>query len=278
MKCLISKFNKFSVAGKVSIVIILITIILAIFGNKMAVNSYKMPSGDALESPSSFHIFGTDDLGIDIWAEMCAGARTSFTVGFGAAILTAVIGSSVGIIAGYFGGMADKILMRIIDAMIVIPDFPTMIVLGAFFGPSVRNIIIVLCLVSWPMPARIVRSKVISLKEEKFILASKSYGASFWHISTKHFFPYVFPIIMVTVIKLISRAIVSEASLSFLGLGDPTSKSWGLILNHALNFKGIYYTDYWKWWVMTPLIAIMIIVLAFSTISRDLEKITNTKL
>lgn len=128
------------------------------------------------------------------------------------------------------------------------------------------------------MPARIIRSKVLALKEESYIKVAKGYGASFSYITFKHFMPQIFPICATSFIKLISRAIVSEASLSFLGLGDPTSKSWGLILNFALNFRGIYFTDYWKWWVVYPLAFIIILVLSTATLSRELERVLDIKI
>lgn len=107
---------------------------------------------------------------------------------------------------------------------------------------------------------------------------ANSYNATFTHLFRTHFLPEIMPILMITIIKITSKAIVAEAGLSFLGLGDPTSKSWGLILNNAISFKGIYFTDYWKWWIMAPLLSIMILILAISYVSKDLERILNEKL
>jgi len=110
------------------------------------------------------------------------------------------------------------------------------------------------------------------------VKVAEGYGANFFYITLKHFMPHIYPICATNFIKLISRAIVSEASLSFLGLGDPTSKSWGLILNYALNFPGIYFTDYWKWWVVYPLAFIICLVLATAILSRELEKVLDAKI
>jgi peptide/nickel transport system permease protein len=115
------------------------------------------------------------------------------------------------------------------------------------------------------------------MKQEKYIAAARSYGANFFHLTLRHFGPGVFPLAAVGMIRVTGRAIVAEASLSFLGLGDPTSKSWGLILNHALNFKGIYFTEYWKWWITAPLVAITILVAAIAILARDGERLANTK-
>jgi len=270
--------RNFSLAGKLSVMIIVAMCIMAIFAPWIAKHPWNEPSGRALEAPNPHHILGTDDLGIDLWAQICYGARNSLIVGIGTAVLASLLGTLLGIVSGYFGGIPDLIITALIDIMIAIPSLPVMIVAGVFFGPSIKNIIIILALLSWAMPARIVRSKVLALREEAYIKIAKGYGANFSYITLKHFVPQLFPICATTFIKLISRAIVSEASLSFLGLGDPTSKSWGLILNFALNFPGIYFTDYWKWWVVYPLAFIICLVLATAVVSRELEKVVDSKI
>lgn len=152
-----------------------------------------------------------------------------------------------------------------------------MIVLGAFFGASLTNIILVIALISWVGSARTARAKILSMRSEPYIVAAKSYGARFYHLLLKHFIPGILPIMMVGVIRVMSHAIVAEAGLSFLGLGDPLSKSWGVILNRSINFPGIYFTEFWKWWILAPLTALMLLVVSISFIGRDLEQIVNTK-
>lgn len=278
MKKIISNLNKFSITGKIAVLIIFIFLILAIFTPIVTTYSYRVPSGSSLEAPSLTHILGTDDLGIDIWAQICYGARISLIVGLGTALLAGLGGSIFGMIAGYYGGIIDRVLMRVTDMIIVIPELPLMIVLAAFFGPSLINIIIVLSLFAWTRPARIIRSQILHLKQENYIKAAKSYGAGFFYITYKHFVPHILPLIMVNIIKIINKAVVAEASLAFLGLGDPTSKSWGIMLYYATNFSGIYFTEFWKWWVISPLVAILALVLAVAFISRDLEKIIDSKI
>ncbi|NLZ52537.1 MAG: ABC transporter permease [Thermoanaerobacteraceae bacterium] len=268
----------FSIVGKISIFIIISLCFMAIFAPLLAKHSWNTPSGQALEAPSKDHILGTDDLGIDLWAQICYGARNSILVGIGAALTSSTIGTFLGIVSGYYGGIPDLLITVLIDILMSIPSLPIMIVAGAFFGPSLKNIIIILAILSWVMPARLIRSKVLALKQETYIKVAKGYGANFLYITFKHFLPQIFPICATSFIKLISKAIVSEASLSFLGLGDPTSKSWGLILNHALNFRGIYFTNYWKWWVIYPLAFIICLVVATAVLSRELEKVFDTKI
>lgn len=275
---MLNTLQSFSIVGKISVLIIVLLCFMAIFAPLLTKHSWNTPSGQALEAPSKDHILGTDDLGIDLWAQICYGARNSILVGIGTALISSFVGVFLGIVSGYYSGACDLIVTAVIDILMAIPSLPIMIVAGAFFGPSIKNIIIILSILSWVMPARIVRSKVISLKQETYIKVAKGYGATFLYITFRHFIPQIFPICATSFIKLISKAIVSEASLSFLGLGDPTSKSWGLLLNYALNFPGIYFTDYWKWWVMYPLAFIICLVVAMAIISRELEKVMDTKI
>lgn len=274
----ILRFKNFTRWGKLAIIIVIAVIIMGIFAPFIAPYGPDTPLSKALLTPSREHILGTDDLGYDLLSQIIYGARISIIIGFSTAILAGIGGGILGVLAGYYGGSLDKFIMRIVDMIIALPDLPVMILLGAFFGSSLRNIVLVLALFSWTTPARIIRSRVLSLKEEAYVLAAKSYGAGFWHLFRTHFLPEILPILSITSIRIVSKAIVAEASLAFLGLGDPTSKSWGLILNHAINFKGIYYTDYWKWWIMSPLLATMILILSISYISKDLERISNEKL
>ena len=278
MKTVYTFIKKLSITGRISGLIIVLTIFIAVFAGSLSGHPHNLPSGEAFERPGVEHLLGTDDMGIDIWAQISYGARISIIVGLFTALFAGFGGSLLGIVSAYIGGNTDRVVMRITDFMIVLPDLPMMIVLAAFFGPSLLNIIIVLSLFSWTVPARIVRSKVLSMKQESFVSASKSFGAGFFHLSFKHFIPGVLPLIAVSIIRLSSMAIVAEAGLSFLGLGDPSSKSWGIILNHAINFDGIYFTDFWKWWIMSPLIAITILITAIAFLSRDIEKIYNAKI
>lgn len=270
--------KRFSIAGKISIFLLVLACLMAIFAPSLTKHPWDQPTGAALKPPSKTHILGTDDLGIDLWAQICYGARNSIIVGIGTALITCLLGTILGIVSGYYGGIIDLAITALIDVLMAIPSLPIMIVAGAFFGPSIKNIILILTLLSWAMPARVIRSKIISVKQEKFIKVAQGYGAGLWYITFKHFLPRILPISATSFIKLISKAIISEASLSFLGLGDPTSKSWGLILNYALNFPGIYFTDYWKWWVVYPLLCIIILVLATAIVGREFEKILDAKI
>lgn len=285
MAKMIEAFNKgwktitdFSIQGKLSLGILIVVLLMAVFATQLSPYPYNFTSGDALLPPSSQHIMGTDDLGIDLWAQICYGARVSLIVGFGTALLAAVGGGLIGIFSGYVGGIPDKIIMRMIDILIVIPDFPLMVLLAALLGPSLLNVVIVLALFAWVTPARIVRSQVLMLKEQTYIKAAESYGAGTGYLIWRHFLPAVFPLLAVNIIRLTGRAIISEAGLSFLGLGDPTSKSWGLIIHYATSFKGIYYTNFWKWWLVYPWLILTMVVMALAFLSREMERVLDPRI
>ncbi|MEN6567877.1 MAG: ABC transporter permease [Veillonellales bacterium] len=271
-------YHKLSPAARIALIVVLFILFAGAFAGWLSPYSYNLPSGKALQPPGAQHWLGTDDMGIDLWAQICHGARLSVIIGLSTAFLAGLGGSILGMVSGYFGGITDRIVMRLTDLMIALPDLPMMILLGVFFGPSIYNIILVLALFSWTGPARIVRSRILSIKQEKYITAAVSFGAGFFHLVKHHFLPGVLPLIAISIIRLTGRAIVAEAGLSFLGLGDPTSKSWGLILNHAVHFKGIYFTEFWKWWLTVPLAAITLLVAAIAILARDCEKLVNAKL
>lgn len=269
--------NLLSGYGKFGMGILFSMILLAVISQLFLGDLYRIPSGQSLEPPGIQHLMGTDDLGIDIAAQIGYGAGVSLLVGVSSALLAGVGGSILGILAGHYGKWIDKLVLSLCDIIMTIPHFPLMIVLGAFLGAGTSNIILVIACMSWAGPARIARSKVFSIGNETYIKAAKSYGAGFYHLLRKHFIPGTFPVIMVNVIRIISNAIVSEAGLSFLGLGDPTSKSWGVILNRSINFSGIFFMECWKWWIVFPLLFLLLLIMSIAFLGRDMEKIIQTK-
>lgn len=274
----ITLFRRMSSGGKTGLLILLAITLLSVTAPVICTYSHKMISGPPLTPPGQTHFLGTDELGVDLWSQICHGARISLVIGLGTALLAGLGGAMAGILAGYIGGRTDTVLMRLIDIMIVLPDLPAMIVLAAFFGPSMLTIVMVLSLFSWVHTARIVRSKVLSLKQRRYIHAAEIYGAGPGYLMRHHFLPEIFPLAAVSMIRLTGRAIVAEAGLSFLGLGDPTSRSWGLIIHHATSFRGIYYTEFWKWWLLYPWLGLTLMVTSLALVGRDLEKIADPRL
>jgi len=269
---------KLTLSGKLSAIMLLLLVLMAILAPWISWLPHERASGPPLAPPGLPHLLGTDDLGMDIWAMICYGARVSLTIGLGTALLAGLGGGMLGIVAAYKGGWMDRLLMRMIDVMIALPNLPVMIVLAAFFGPSLLHIMMVLALFSWSRPARIVRAGALSLKEQPYIKMATHYGASSLYVLTRHFLPELLPIVMVSMIRLAGSAIVAEASLAFLGLGDPTSRSWGMIINQAINFSGIYFTEFWKWWLLYPWICLTLLVTSLALLGRDLERIADPRM
>jgi peptide/nickel transport system permease protein len=270
--------DKFSSTGKIGFAGLVIIIFIAIFAQFITKYDPSAISGESLEPPGSVHILGTDEIGMDIWSQICYGARMSLLIGMAVAFIAGIGGGILGIIAGYMGGIWDKLLLRAIDINLSLPNFPLMIVIAAFFNPSIINVILVLVLFTWAKPARIVRSKVLTMKKQEYIISARLHGGSPAYIMSRHLMPEVLPLIFVSIINISSYAIVAESGLAFLGLGDPTSKSWGMMLYYATNFKAIYFTPYWQWWLVPPLVALIFLLLCLAFIGIDMERIVYPKL
>jgi peptide/nickel transport system permease protein len=238
-----------------------------------AINATENP---AFASPSEFGPLGTDSLGRDVLTQFVWGARTSLLVGLAATVLAVLIGSIVGIAAGFFGGRFGGFLMRITEWFLVIPFLPLAIVLAAILGPSVENIILVIGITSWPFPARLIRAQVLSLRERDYVDRSRALGATNWHLMTRHILPNVSPLILATSTLTVPIVILSEATLSFLGLGDPTNPSWGKMLDDAFE-TGAVTTESW-WTFVPPGLGIMLVVLAFTLVGTALEEILDPRL
>jgi peptide/nickel transport system permease protein len=181
------------------------------------------------------------------------------------------IGGIIGIVSGYFGGKTDHFFMAACDIIVGMPQMILLILLGAFFGARYLSMVLVIALLSWPQTARTIRARVLFLKDQNYIQYSRKIGTPFRVIVQKHFYPPLKPLLSLTFIKIMSRSIVMEASLAYLGLGDPTSKSWGMMLNKAMSFSGIYFTPYWKWWIMAPLTALIGLILSLMLMSKEIE-------
>jgi peptide/nickel transport system permease protein len=233
-------------------------------------------TGESLDSPSLEFPFGTDDLGRSVLTLTIWGARISLLVGLLATLMSVAIGAVVGITAGYFGGWRDHLLMRITDWFLVIPFLPLAIVLASLLGPSLWNIIFVIGITSWSGTARLVHSQTLTVKERDYVERARALGASNWHLATRHVLPNVFPLIFANTIIVVAVAILSETTLSFLGLGDPLRVSWGSILEFAFD-AGAASTGAW-WWLLAPGLAIVLVVLAFTMCGYALDEILNPRL
>ncbi len=262
--------------GIIGLILLAFYVFIAIAAPWIAPYDPKESVGEPFEPPSPKHPFGTDEMGRDVLSQVIYGARISLFVGVLASILSVVIGAAVGITAGYFGGIIDDILMRITDLFLVIPGLPFIIVLSVILGPSIWNVILVIAIISWPSAARLVRSETLSLKERLFIQASRVAGASDWFIITHHILPNVLPILTATMVLTVTNAIILEAGLSFLGLGDPTQISWGTMLYFADRYGALLSTN--PMYIVAPGLALIGIGLAFVFISYALDEVVNPRL
>ncbi|HEX9907528.1 MAG TPA: ABC transporter permease [Thermoplasmata archaeon] len=236
--------------------------------------------GRELEPPSAEHLLGTDEKGRDVISDLFYGCTATLIVGFAAALLTIVFGSSVGLLAGASGKIADEVLMRTTDLFLVIPWLPLAIILAAFLPPkgepAMLKVIFVIGVTSWPATARIVRSQVLSIKERSYIERAVCLGSSRLHIMRVHLLPNVFPLIFANAIISVAWAILSAAFLAFLNLTDPNKITWGLMIYNAFDVEG-FGAGAW-WFVLPPGILIVLVVLGFTFVSYALDDILNPKL
>ncbi len=233
--------------------------------------------GRPFSSPSAEHLLGTNDVGQDLLSELIYGTRVSLTVGIIAAAVALLIGTSIGILAGYYPKRLGAFLMRGVDVVLILPFLPLLIVLAAYLGRSLTNTILVIGVLIWAAPARIIRSQVISLRSREYVMASQSMGAPDKWVIFRHVLPRTALLATGSFVRAVSGAILLEAALSFLGLGDPIQKSWGSILFWAQS-RGAFLTPAWKWWVLPPGLAIMLASLGFALIAFAVEERINPKL
>ncbi len=266
--------------GLVGLIMLVIAIFAAIFAPILSPydpsSTLNVTTADIYNPPSAAHWLGTDDAGQDVLTNFIFGARVSLTIGFFAAFISLVIGGVFGIVAGFYGGRTEELLMRFTDIMLVIPDLPLMMVVIALTKPSIFNIILVIGLLYWTTTARMVRSQTLAVKSRKFVLRARAIGAGKGHIIRQHIFPLVLPILVVQAVLVVSSAVLAESTLSFLGLGDPTALSWGQMLNYAFG-RGAMSTGAW-WALVVPGFGIVWVVLGLTLLGQGLEQILNPRL
>lgn len=266
------KRHKLAVA---SLIVLGCLYLVAIFSPVLSTHDYRAVEPEIrLQAPSSEHWFGTDDVGRDIYSRILHGARISLSVGFVAAGFAVLVGTIVGAVAGYFGGVIDDILMRITEIFMAFPTFFLLITVVSLLPRSIFNIMIVIGLTSWPGLARMVRAEFLSLREQDFTEAARAIGASDRRIIFRHILPNAMAPIIVSTSLRIGGAILSESGLSFLGLGvQEPFPSWGNILNRGRNFL-----RYAPWITMAPGLFIFITVLCFNFIGDGLRDALDPRL
>lgn len=268
VKTLISQ-NKLAAA---SAVLILLIILAAVFAPFVAPYDHLAQSlTDRLQTPSMAHWLGTDELGRDVLSRIIFGARISLTIGLVPTLISMAIGTVLGLCAGVYGGKVDFVIMRLADVMLAFPSLLLAMVVMYTMGGGLINIFIALSLINWASTARVVRSQTLSLKEKEYVEAARSIGVSRWTIMFRHILPNCLPSLIVLFTLNIPSAILSEASLSFLGVGaQPPSASWGLM---AVRGKKYLFSE--PWLCIAPSVAIMIVVLAFNFLGDGLRDVLD---
>ncbi len=256
----------------ISLVILISFILLAVFAPWIAPYGPSDISGHPLETPSKAHPLGTDDVGKDILTQVIYGSRTSLLVAFFVSLTVLLIGTSVGVTSGYLGGVIDRAFMRGVDIFLMIPDLPLILIIAMYLSPSIWNVIIILSILGWPVTARVVRTKTISLKTSGVIDFARISGGKAPYVIARHIVPDLFPVIITTLVIQSMRAILSESGLAFLGLGDPSYPSWGTILKYAQSYSRIFLTNAWAWWIVPAGLCISLVVLSLVMLGQAFEE------
>jgi peptide/nickel transport system permease protein len=233
-------------------------------------------TGAVFGAPSWSHPLGFDDGGIDMVTLLMWGAQISLVVGFAATLVSITIGATVGILAGYFGGKVDLVLMRITDYFLVIPDVPLMIVVAAIWGPSLFHIVIVIGILLWTSTARVLRAQVKSVRERVYVKRARALGAGHARIVLRHVLPQVAPLLIANTVLTVAVAIFDETALSFLGLGDPSRISLGKVIENAFQRAAISSGAWWA--IVPPGVLVALIILSCSLIGGALEEALNPRL
>ena len=249
-------------------IVVLFFIVVALFAPLIAPYDPLATSWSAVRKPPSWlHLFGTDEIGRDVLSRVIYGARASLLAGVVSVSISLALGVPIGLVAGYVGGAVDGVLMRITDALLACPFLILAIALAAFLGPNLLNAMVAIGISAMPAFIRLTRAQTLATKVEDYVEAAKAVGNPHWRIVLRHILPNILAAIMVQATLAVAAAIIAEASLSFLGLGQqPPDPSWGSMLNTAKNF--LAQAPWMAWW---PGLAIFVVVLSFNLLGDGLR-------
>lgn len=258
--------RQLSPSGKLGLILVALSVLLSTAGAWLVNTSPSAMSAGLLQAPGGVHWLGTDDLGRDVLARVAYGGQVSLFVGAVSASIAVFIGTIVGATSGYLGGRMDEVIMRIAEAFQIIPRFFLALIVVALIGPGITNIVLVLGLLSWPGTARVVRAQMLVLRREEFVLAAVMGGASTARVIVRHVLPNIVPILVVSASLQAGAAILLESFISFLGLGDPSHPSWGLLLQQGqLHLRS-------GWWISTfPGVALSLTILGLNLVGDGLN-------
>lgn len=263
-------------AAVVGGLVLLLFVVLAVFAPLLTPYPVDQQVGPVFGAPSAAHPLGLDDGGYDVLSLVLQGGRISMVVGFTATLVAMVLGGGVGVLSGYFGGTTDTVLMRITDYFLVIPDIPLMIIIAAVWGPSLSHIILVIGLLLWTGTARIIRSQVKSVRERVYVRRARALGASHARIVVRHVLPQVAPMLVANTVLTIAVAIFDETALAFLGLSDPTTVTWGTMIEHAFDRTAVSSGAWWA--IVPPGLAVALVIMSCYLVGQSIEEAVNPRL
>jgi peptide/nickel transport system permease protein len=266
-------------SGMVGLVLLTVFVAMALLAPVLAPAEgleVTKATGGVLEPPSGGFLLGTDDSGRSVLTLLIWGSRISLLVGLLATAISMVIGTLVGLMSGFFEGRVAALLFRLTEWFLVLPFLPLAIVLASVLGRSLLNIAIVIGVTSWPGTALLIRSQTLSVKERPYLERARVLGAGRWHQMSRHVLPNVMPMVFANTTLTVAIAILSETTLSFLGLGDPARVSWGSMLDDAFEV-GAMTTGAW-WFIVPPGVCVVLVVLSFTLVGQALEDVLNPRL
>jgi ABC-type dipeptide/oligopeptide/nickel transport system permease subunit len=251
---------------------------LAAVGPALAPYRVTELAGEPLARPDRHHWVGTNSVGQDIGSQLLAGGRTSVVVAVVGGGATVIVGALVGGVAGWYGSLADDVAMRIVDLFLALPTVSLLVVVSAYAMPGTLGICLLIAATSWPLVARVVRSEVLSLRRRGYVEAAVSFGAGSGHVLRHHIFSGAGLVLIAALISSAERAIGIEAGLAFLGLVNPGQASWGSVLRDALDFRGLFLTHAWLWWLLPPVFALSLLLVALALLGTSVEHYLNPSL
>ncbi|HEY4201304.1 MAG TPA: ABC transporter permease [Devosiaceae bacterium] len=261
----------------VGVIILAIIILVAILAPLLTHYSPTQRVGRPHQAPSLEHWLGTTRLGYDVFSRLVYGARVSLAVGFGAGFVITLIGTVLGILAGYKGGVVDEIINFFTNLVLVIPNLPLLLVLAAFIGQASPPVIaLILGLTSWAWGVRVTRSETLSIRQRDYVKSAEMLGEPGWRIMAFEVFPNLISIVGINFIGSVIFAVISEATLEFLGLGDPNTVSWGIMLYNAQNASALSVGAWWD--LLSPCFALALLGLGLALINFAIDEVANPRL
>ena len=261
----------------VGVIILAFIILVAVFAPFLSEYSPTQRVGRPHQAPSAEHWLGTTRLGHDVFTRLIHGARVSLAVGFGAGLMIALIGTVLGILAGYKGGVIDEVINFFTNLVLVIPNLPLLLVIAAFVGQASPLIIaVILGLTSWAWGVRVTRSETLSIRQRDYVKSAEMLGEPSWRIMAFEIFPNLISIVGINFIGSVIFAVITEATLEFLGLGDPNTVSWGIMLYNAQNASALSVGAWWD--LLSPCFALTLLSLSLALINFAIDEVANPRL